>query len=328
MQYVIGEVCSMSPLVSIVTPCYNGEVFLGRYFASILDQSYTNLEIIFVNDGSDDETGRVAEEFVQKFSAKGIHFVYLKQETNKGQAAALNTGLKYIQGEYFIWPDADDELTPDSIRKRVEFLENNSEFDYCAGTVECVQDADGKKTDLYLRHYTSDRISRIHDLIFGEIMMPGSYMMRTAFLDRVIRNREIYCGAGGQNPQLLIPAAWFGNMGTVEDIVYIYHIRNDSHSHSIDSGRRIIEQLQRYEKICIETIRRLEDPSAEEIIPKIRSHYAKRKYGNAVDTMDASLIHKYYLELLDNGSASLHDRLLHFKYTDPVARFLFGVHRS
>ena len=48
------------PLVSIITPCYNGEAFLKRYFESILNQTYPNLELIFINDGSTDRTEEIA----------------------------------------------------------------------------------------------------------------------------------------------------------------------------------------------------------------------------------------------------------------------------
>ena len=51
------------PLVSIITPCYNGETYLSRFFESILNQTYSNLELIFVNDGSTDKTESVVQEY-------------------------------------------------------------------------------------------------------------------------------------------------------------------------------------------------------------------------------------------------------------------------
>ena len=77
------------PLVSIITPCYNGETFLHRYFESILAQTYPNLELIFVNDGSTDKTEEIAMSYQKKLCEKGIRYIYLEQE-NAGQAAALN----------------------------------------------------------------------------------------------------------------------------------------------------------------------------------------------------------------------------------------------
>ena len=69
----------MSPLVTIITPCYNGEAFLDKYFASILAQTYDRLELIFVNDGSTDRTEEIALSYRQALEDRGIVFKYLYQ---------------------------------------------------------------------------------------------------------------------------------------------------------------------------------------------------------------------------------------------------------
>lgn len=109
------------PLVSIITPCYNGEAFLKRYFESILNQTYPNLELIFINDGSTDRTEEIALSYRERLEKRGITYIYEKQE-NAGQAAALNRGLKLFTGEYLTWPDSDDVMTKDSIEKKSIFL--------------------------------------------------------------------------------------------------------------------------------------------------------------------------------------------------------------
>ena len=116
------------PLVSIITPCYNGEAFLKRYFESILNQTYPNLELIFINDGSTDRTEEIALSYRERLEKRGITYIYEKQE-NAGQAAALNRGLKLFKGEYLTWPDSDDVMTKDSIEKKVHFLEKNPKYE-------------------------------------------------------------------------------------------------------------------------------------------------------------------------------------------------------
>ena len=119
----------IQPLVSIITPCLNGAPFLDNFFQSILNQSYGWLELIFVNDGSTDETEKIALSYRDALERRGIIYKYLYQP-NGGQAQALNTGFKEMTGKYLVWPDSDDLLSPDSIEKRVTFLENNPEFDF------------------------------------------------------------------------------------------------------------------------------------------------------------------------------------------------------
>ena len=119
----------MNKLVSIVSPCYNGESYLARYFDAILAQTYRPLELILVNDGSKDKTEEIVLSYADKLKASNIDFKYIKKE-NQGSGAAVNDGLKYITGEYLIWPDTDDFLMPESIEKRVRFLETNLEYGF------------------------------------------------------------------------------------------------------------------------------------------------------------------------------------------------------
>ena len=115
-------------LVSIITPCYNGEKYLDRYFNSIINQTYRPLELIFVNDGSTDKTEEIVKKYSPLLKKEGIDFIYLKQE-NKGQAAALNYGLKKFTGEFLTWPDSDDEMLPNCIEEKVKFLKNNLSYE-------------------------------------------------------------------------------------------------------------------------------------------------------------------------------------------------------
>ena len=108
------------PLVSIVKPCYNGESYLSRFFDSILNQTYSNLEVVLINDGSTDRTENVVNQYRSLFDKKGITLIYEFQK-NAGQAAALNRGLKLFTGEYVTWLDSDDEILPDFIKKKVDF---------------------------------------------------------------------------------------------------------------------------------------------------------------------------------------------------------------
>ena len=115
------------PLVSIITPCYNGEEFVGRFLDSVLVQTYTNIELIIINDGSTDKTEEIILSYQEKMKDRGIKFIYFYQE-NKGQASALNHGLRIFKGDYLTWPDSDDILHENHIIRKVQFLERNIEI--------------------------------------------------------------------------------------------------------------------------------------------------------------------------------------------------------
>lgn len=94
------------PLVSVVIPCYNQARFLGEAIESVLNQTYPNVEIIVVNDGSTDHTSEVALQY-----SKVRYF----EQQNQGLAAARNKGFSESRGSYLVFLDADDRLLPSAI---------------------------------------------------------------------------------------------------------------------------------------------------------------------------------------------------------------------
>ena len=104
------------PLVSIIIPVYNGSNFLAQAIDSAIAQTYQNIEIIVVNDGSCDngETERIALSYGEKIK-------YIKKE-NGGVSSALNVGIREMKGEYFSWLSHDDLYTEEKIAKQIECL--------------------------------------------------------------------------------------------------------------------------------------------------------------------------------------------------------------
>lgn len=109
-------ISKFEPLVSIVIPVYNGSNYLSEAIESALSQTYKNIEIIVVNDGSKDDgkTEKVALSYGNKIK-------YFKKE-NGGVATALNLGIEKMQGDYFSWLSHDDLYTNNKIEKQIEIL--------------------------------------------------------------------------------------------------------------------------------------------------------------------------------------------------------------
>ena len=113
-------------LVSIVTPVYNTEEYLPDYLDSILRQTYRKLELILVDDGSEDRSAAVAKSWQGRLEEKGISCRILRTR-HRNASAALGHGLPFVTGEYLIWPDSDDVLAANSIEIRVDFLKKHPE---------------------------------------------------------------------------------------------------------------------------------------------------------------------------------------------------------
>jgi len=116
-------------MISIIIPVYNQADKLAKCLASILSQTFRDLEVIVVNDGSKDDPARIVSVLKGKFSAAGIAFRYLEQE-NKGAPAARNRGLSEARGDLLFFCDADAVLKPETLKKMFRALENNPEAGY------------------------------------------------------------------------------------------------------------------------------------------------------------------------------------------------------
>lgn len=110
----------MGLLVSIIVPIYNVEKYLVKCIESILNQTYKNIEIILVNDGSTDSSGFICSSFSTKY--KNISLI---SQNNLGEGEARNTGLAVAQGEYILFTDSDDWLPIDAVQKHVKAIVDN-----------------------------------------------------------------------------------------------------------------------------------------------------------------------------------------------------------
>jgi len=116
-----------NPLVSVIVPTYNIEAFVGDALDSLLAQTYPNVEVIVVDDGSRDNTPTIVEGYGEKLR-------YYRFDKNRGVPAVLNDGLSKAKGDFVLFFDADDIMEPDAIDRFVSFLKKHPEaaFAYCA----------------------------------------------------------------------------------------------------------------------------------------------------------------------------------------------------
>ncbi|WP_024867331.1 glycosyltransferase family 2 protein [Butyrivibrio sp. FCS014] len=111
----------MEPIVSIVIPVYNVEATLGRCIKSVVNQTYRNIEIILVDDGSQDKSGDICDKW--KLCDDRIKVIH---KANAGLGEARNTGIDNASGKYIMFCDSDDFMHASSVEKCVLFAEKNS----------------------------------------------------------------------------------------------------------------------------------------------------------------------------------------------------------
>ncbi|MGP4843261.1 glycosyltransferase family 2 protein [Marinobacter sp. 1Y8] len=115
-------------LISIVTPTYNREAFLGEAIQSVIDQTYEHFELIIVDDGSTDESEALVQRYVQEDS----RIRYFKQH-NQGQSVARNRGVQESRGEFVCFLDSDNKWFPDKLEVSVKAFADNPSVDIVYG---------------------------------------------------------------------------------------------------------------------------------------------------------------------------------------------------
>ena len=110
------------PLVSIITPIYNAEKYLDRCLKSTINQTYGNIEIILINDGSTDNTKSICYHY----ESTNNNVVFINRDRNMGTIVSRKEGIKKATGEFIMFVDADDYILPNTVEKLIGLNANFS----------------------------------------------------------------------------------------------------------------------------------------------------------------------------------------------------------
>lgn len=116
-----------NPCISVIMPCYNEQDNINKALQSILNQTFTDYELIVVDDCSTDRSG----EIIKNIAEEDNRVVYLRNVSNAGVARTLNNGLKIAHGKYIARMDADDVCEPTRFQKQVDYLSNHPDCIVC-----------------------------------------------------------------------------------------------------------------------------------------------------------------------------------------------------
>ncbi len=186
MVKLVGE-----PLVSAIVPTYNRANLLYRAIESVIKQSYPNLEIIVVDDASDDNT----QEVINGISDHRLR--YIRHQKNLGGAASRNTGIDAATGEYIAFLDSDDVWLPQKIEAQLAAIENHPHADRVVSYTQFQIEQDDK---IYIKPTRGiDEIEAVADYLFihdGEIqtstmMLPRTLMLATRFKPDLKKHQDL-----------------------------------------------------------------------------------------------------------------------------------------
>lgn len=258
----------MSPLVSIMTPCYNGEKFVGRYLDSVLAQTYDNIEVVLV-DSSTDDTEKIIRQYIPLFEKKGytLHYIYQKKE---GLAAAISLAMKNVTGDFISWFDADDILLPESTEKRVNFLLKNPQYDFCMCQMYSVDEKDTKTVKSIVRRIpppVGEKDTLFMDFIIQRnVIFPNVWLVRRDVFFKAHPTKSIYPCHYGQNWQLILPLAYNFKCGYINEPLCYYVQRQGSIMHTKFTLQQEVEKRLEFIDLLTATIKPLNVPNETELL--------------------------------------------------------------
>lgn len=297
-------------MVSLMIPCYNAGVYLERCLNSVLNQTYKDIELIIVNDGSSDNSEEIIEKLRPRLENELARFVYVYQE-NKGVGAACNEAFKHATGEYLILLDTDDMILPESIEEQSKYLSAHPDYDIVRTNGYYVDENDlaADKNILEVNPETVEKRNLFEELFYGTTYLwPGSYMIRMSALDKIYPDREIYPSRSGQNLQFLMMAAYRGKDGFINKPLMRYTVRAESLSHFTDGDvlQKHINAMLGYKdirKYLVDNYIDSEDRAYWNL--QLELLYSKIFVRFAVKYQNAEMRDKYYSEFkkLNSGKA-------------------------
>ena len=174
------------PLVSVCMPAYNHENYIEEAILSVIEQTYQNIELIIINDGSSDKTEKKIELLEEKCKKRFVNFIY-KNRKNKGASYTANEGLSLANGKYFMVTGSDDTQSKERISVFVEFMENNKTYN-CAYSGYKDIDINNK---VIRETISNKKIITFKDTIFGLYNASFiSYIIKISFLKDIGKYNE------------------------------------------------------------------------------------------------------------------------------------------
>ena len=223
----------MNPLVTISIPLYKCADFLEGCLNSVLNQTYTNIEVTLINDDTPDNSVQIAEDFIESHQLETWKIIHLKE--NSGLSVVRNKGMDTANGKYLFFLDSDDTITPDCIHKLVEVGERTG-AEMVASQIECEQFKTGDK------NFCMGQFTHLETIIGNESVFQAfvdgkilSSAVNKLFLVSYLKEEKIYFVPGlfAQDElwtfQLTLK---LNSVAFQKDTTYTYYLHNQSVIHN------------------------------------------------------------------------------------------------
>lgn len=227
----------MRPIISIIVPVYNVEVYLRQCLDSILSQTFTAWELILVDDGSPDGSGAICDEYAAKDSRVRVFHI-----SNGGVSNARNVGMDAAKGDWITFIDSDDWVAPDFIEKLYAPIVNNPCLDFVHGGMQSYCEKDGVSNYRVFKYYVGEDKAYLLKTFDGHTV--SKLFKRDILIDNQLK---FDCS-------ILISEDHIFNVNYIQHINlycfsdaigYFYRLRIDSATHSRNTAKSFLTYLSK-----------------------------------------------------------------------------------
>lgn len=229
----------IQPKVSIVVAFYNEEKYISIAIDSVLNQTYDNIELILVNDGSTDRS----ESIINGYNDERIKYIFYYP--NRRQGYARNRGIEKATGDYIMFFDADDILSPDNVKKKVDFLINNPDI-ILVSNGYYIMDSDGIRVGKpVIPMYIEDKEIKAEIPFGNPIAFAGGGMIRRSIWEKYsLRFNEDVVGS--EDYLLWTEIIPYGKVANIPEPLLYYRTGHGSHNkiHQDNNPKKYISTME------------------------------------------------------------------------------------
>lgn len=258
------------PLVSVLIPAYNHENYIQETIESIINQTYPNIELIILDDGSKDKTWEKITELKPKCENRFVK-IHFETKQNEGTCMTLNKLLKLSSGEFVYIIASDDLAKPQAIEKEVKFLQDNPDYALAVGDNEYV-DSMGKQIFRTQKAFTSNiknakyktvkeflssklKIDFLSDdfgsykTLYKENYIPNGYLIRKNIFETIGNFTK---NAPLEDFWLMLQISKYKKMKYIDEILFSYRIHDTNTIGNSTRMRELTTQTRNYEQKLLE----------------------------------------------------------------------------
>jgi UDP-glcNAc-lipooligosaccharide N-acetylglucosamine glycosyltransferase len=258
------------PLVSVLIPAYNHENYIQETIESVINQTYPNIELIILDDGSKDKTWEKITELKPKCENRFVK-IHFETKQNEGTCITLNKLLKLSSGEFVYIIASDDLAKPQAIEKEVKFLQNNPDYALAVGDNEYV-DSMGKQIFRTQKAFTSNiknakyktvkeflssklKIDFLSDdfgsykTLYKENYIPNGYLIRKNIFETIGNFTK---NAPLEDFWLMLQISKYKKMKYIDEILFSYRIHDTNTIGNSTRMRELTTQTRNYEQKLLE----------------------------------------------------------------------------